>query len=63
LEQLVDPTQFFRINRKVIVNLESINKVSSFFNSRLKVNAESLPEDDAIVSRERVMHFKEWFNA
>lgn len=63
LEQLVDPTQFFRINRKVIVNLESINKVSSFFNSRLKVHAESLPEDDAIVSRERVMHFKEWFNA
>lgn len=61
LEQLIDPTQFFRINRKVILHLNVIQKVASYFNSRLKIHAPHLSDDDAIVSRERVGNFKEWF--
>jgi DNA-binding LytR/AlgR family response regulator len=62
LEQLIEPTQFFRINRKVIIRLDAIQKVASYFNSRLKIHAPHLQEDDAIVSRERVGNFKEWFS-
>lgn len=62
LEQLIDPAQFFRINRKVIVRLDAIQKVGSYFNSRLKIHAQHLSEEDAIVSRERVGNFKEWFS-
>ncbi len=62
LENLIEPTQFFRINRKVIVRLDAIQKVASFFNSRLKIHSVHLSEDDAIVSRERVGNFKEWFS-
>lgn len=62
LENLVDPAHFFRINRKVIIRLDSIQKVASYFNSRLKIHALHLPEDDAIVSRERAGKFKEWFS-
>lgn len=60
LEQLIDPTQFFRINRKVIIRLDVIQKVASFFNSRLKIHALHLSEDDGVVSRERVSNFKDW---
>lgn len=62
LDQLIDPTQFFRINRKIIIRLDVILKVGSYFNSRLKIHAPHLSEDEAIVSRERVNGFKDWFN-
>jgi DNA-binding LytR/AlgR family response regulator len=38
LEPMLDPGIFFRINRKVIIHIDSIQKVGSFFNNRLKVN-------------------------
>lgn len=62
LEGVLDPTKFFRINRKVIVHVDGIEKVGSYFNSRLRVHAALLPEEDAIVSRDRVANFKSWFN-
>jgi DNA-binding LytR/AlgR family response regulator len=62
LESLIDPICFFRINRKVLVNINSIQKVNSYFNSRLKIVCSSLAEDDCIVSRERVQEFKLWLD-
>ena len=62
LEALLDPAQFFRINRKAFVSIDRIQKVGQFFNSRLKVATNHLDGDDAVVSRERVGNFKEWLN-
>lgn len=62
LETLISPDVFFRINRKVIVNINSVQKVSSYFNSRLKLNSDSLSDDDGVVSRERVNDFKLWLD-
>ena len=61
-EVLLNPEQFFRISRKVIINFESINKIVSHLNSRLKIYANHLNEDDGIVSRERVGDFKLWLD-
>lgn len=60
LLQQIDPSVFFRINRKVIVNINAIQKVSSYFNSRLKINISGLADDDCVISRERVSDFKTW---
>lgn len=62
LETVVSPEIFFRINRKVLININSIQKVSAYFNSRLKLNLDFLKEEDAIVSRERVNDFKSWLD-
>lgn len=62
LENSVSPKDFFRINRKVIVNINSIQKSSSYFNSRLKIVSPALNDDDCIVSRERVNDFKFWLD-
>lgn len=62
LENLVSSKQFFRINRKVLVNIECIVKVNSYFNQRLKVNVLNLNEEASIVSREKVADFKRWLN-
>jgi DNA-binding LytR/AlgR family response regulator len=62
LESLIAPDLFFRINRKVIVSINSVQKASSYFNSRLKINSTILVDDSAIVSRERVNEFKAWLD-
>ncbi|MGA2408636.1 MAG: LytTR family DNA-binding domain-containing protein [Bacteroidales bacterium] len=60
LEDLLDPVQFFRINRKFIVSFSAISDIISYSNSRLKVKLNSNESDDLIVSREKVQDFKKW---
>jgi DNA-binding LytR/AlgR family response regulator len=62
LETLVDPKLFFRINRKVLIHINAVQKISSYFNSRLKINSSLLDEEATIVSRERVNDFKFWLD-
>jgi DNA-binding LytR/AlgR family response regulator len=62
LAELVDPKLFFRINRKVMVNINAIQKINTYFNSRLKIVSPALNDDDCIVSRERVNDFKLWLD-
>jgi DNA-binding LytR/AlgR family response regulator len=63
LEDLLDPAQFFRINRKFIVSFSSISDIISYSNSRLKVKLNSNQSDDLIVSREKVQDFKKWLES
>ena len=60
LEQMLDPSEFFRINRRVIIHINAIQKTGTYFNSRLKITSAALQDDNSIVSRERVNDFKEW---
>jgi len=60
IEPMVDPVEFFRINRKVIININSIQKTGTYFNSRLKITSTFLQDENSVVSRERVNDFKEW---
>lgn len=62
LEQLLDPSDFFRINRKVCIHQQQIGKIQTFFNSRLKVHHSLLDEEASIVSRDRVANFKAWLD-
>jgi len=62
LEQIVDKKLFFRINRKVLIYIDQVQKVNTYFNSRLKINNSFLEGDDGIVSRERVVEFKSWLD-
>lgn len=62
LEEMLDPTKFFRVNRKYIVSIESIQKISTYFNSRLQLELAPPALESVIVSRERVPSFKEWLD-
>ncbi len=62
LQDKINPSQFFRINRKLIVALDGIKEVIPYSNSRLKVVLDHGPNDDrAVVSRDRVPGFKDWW--
>lgn len=57
---LLNPKQFFKISRKYIVNIQHINNIYAYSNSRLRVNTKIKTTDELIVSREKVRAFKEW---
>ncbi|WP_347838914.1 LytTR family DNA-binding domain-containing protein [uncultured Draconibacterium sp.] len=60
VEGMVNPNTFFRINRKYLVALKSINDVVAYSNSRLKLKVHHHTDDDFLVAREKVKSFKSW---
>ncbi|GGF28650.1 LytR/AlgR family response regulator transcription factor [Echinicola rosea] len=62
LEEQLDPNQFFRINRSIILNVKAIGAIKKYVNSRLKILPKVAYNDDIIVSREKVSKFKKWVN-
>ena len=63
LETVLNPKDFFRINRKMIVHLKAIQKISPHFNGRLKLEFMPSYKEDVYVARERVNDFKTWLGA
>lgn len=62
LETQLDPEQFFRINRQMIVALSAIQSIHPYFNSRLKLIVDPAPKEDVLVSRQKVNAFKQWLD-
>jgi two-component system response regulator LytT len=61
LENCLSPAEFFRATRKYLLHISSINKVSKYFNSRLKISINPPPADDNIlVSRAKSATFLNW---
>jgi len=62
LEGEVDPAEFFRINRKMLVSLQSIREVHIYSSSRLKLDLLPDPGLEVLVSIDRVTGFKQWLD-
>lgn len=60
IEAMVNPSNFYRVNRKHIIGVDSIERLIQHTNSRLKVILKSSFEEEIIVAREKVKDFKEW---
>lgn len=62
LEAILDPKLFFRITRGCIVSINSIEKISKHFNSRLKITLKGHDDVSLILSRGRVPNFLNWID-
>lgn len=62
LEALLDPAQFFRINRQMVVQIDSIRMVHKYFKGRLKVDLDPPFEDEVLVSSRRASDFQLWLD-
>ncbi len=61
LDTQLNPNQFFRINRKIIINVDAIEQIKPYVNNRLKLQVKGITnQDEIIISRERVADFKAW---
>jgi DNA-binding LytR/AlgR family response regulator len=62
LEQVLNPSEFFRINRGCIVHIQSIRKVHKYFNSRLSLDLDPKQPEPVLVSRLKVDGFLTWMD-
>ena len=60
LEEQLQPNNFYRINRHLLINIEAVKKVHTWLGGRLKLEVLPVTTAETIVSRERVNGFKEW---
>ncbi|WP_425636623.1 LytR/AlgR family response regulator transcription factor [Algoriphagus yeomjeoni] len=61
-EAQVNPSNFFRLNRKYLISMDAIEGIFSYSNSRLKVTLKNCNDQDILVSREKVTDFKSWLD-
>jgi two-component system, LytTR family, response regulator LytT len=62
LEKRLDPKLFFRINRQMIISLDSVRTIHPYFNSRLKLDVTPAHDSEILVSRMKVNDFKKWID-
>ncbi len=60
LEELLDPSIFFRINRQFIVGIKSIREMQIYSKGRVKIDLEPESDQETVVSVERSAAFKKW---
>ena len=62
LEMELDPSKFFRLNRRYYANIDSIIELIPYSKSRIKVKLKPETEEDVIISYARVNEFKQWLS-
>lgn len=62
LENILDSERFFRINRNYLINIESINEMYTLTKSRIKIELKPKPDDETLVSFNRMSNFRKWIN-
>ena len=60
LEKQVDPSTFYRVNRKYLVHINAIRKIKSFPKSKIQLEIEPSVTEEIVISQENVTAFKEW---
>jgi len=62
VKSLLDPSIYFKVNRKYIIRIDAIKSLTQYSNSRQKVILNCTLDDEIIVAREKVREFKIWLN-
>jgi two-component system response regulator LytT len=64
LEIMLNPSVFFRINRKYMVNMDSIANMVAYSRGRIKLELKPNADDEfeTVVSIDRSADFKKWLN-
>lgn len=60
LADSLDPVQFFRVNRSLIVSHDAVSQIHPYDGHRLLLTLQPAYDREAIVSREKVSDFKTW---
>lgn len=60
LEEVLDPQQFFRINRQFLASLDSIAEMRTYSKGRIIITLKPAEKSQQVVSSERAAEFKHW---
>lgn len=62
LDKVLNPDDFFRINRQFLINIKSIHQMHTYPKGRVKIDLTPSNKKEAVVSIERASQFKKWLN-
>lgn len=62
LEEQLDPDQFFRVNRQIIVNIDAVECAVPLFKGRIKVKVSPPFKTEIVVSEGRAAFFRLWLD-
>lgn len=62
LDGLLNPKNYFRVNRKFIVHFDSVSDIHPYFKGRVKLDLEPSIDEDIVVSSEKTPVFKKWLD-
>ena len=63
IESQLDPQRFMRVNRQYIVGASAVEKLSTWFQSKLRIHIKGYPDDEITVSKEKVPAVKRWLDS
>lgn len=62
LEEELDPKLFFRVNRQIIINIDSIDKAIPYFKGKIKLIIRPKYSKEIIISEHKSQLFRQWLN-
>jgi DNA-binding LytR/AlgR family response regulator len=62
LEGMLNPEDYFRVNRKYLISHKSIADMRSYSGSRIKLELKHNDDSDLLVSRDKTADFKLWLD-
>lgn len=62
LKEQLNPDSYFKVNRQIIINIDVIKKVHSFFNGKLKLETQPSHSEEIIIGKDKAAEFKRWLD-
>jgi len=63
VESQLDPQRFMRVNRQYISSAAAVQKLSTYFLGKMRIHMAGAPDEEIIVSKEKVAAVKRWLDS
>ena len=63
IENQLDPQRFMRVNRQFIISAADVQKLSTYFLGKMRIHMTAAPDEEIIVSKEKVATVKRWLDS
>ena len=63
IESQLDPQRFMRVNRQFIISAADVHKLSTYFLGKMRIHMTAAPDEEIIVSKDRVATVKRWLDS
>ena len=63
VEAQLDPQRFMRVNRQFIISAADVLKLSTYFLGKMRIHMTAAPNEEIIVSKDKVATVKRWLDS
>ena len=63
VESQLDPQRFMRVNRQYIISAAAVQKLSTYFLGKMRIHMTATPDEEIIVSKDKVATVKRWLDS